>query len=68
MENMATTLWPISLSKEVYRPDEVALLLEVTRQTVYNWIERGDLRAVKIGGRALRIRRDDILKLIKERP
>jgi excisionase family DNA binding protein len=54
MENRATVFWSISLPKEVYRPDEVALLLSVSRRTVYNWIERGDLRAVKIGGRALK--------------
>jgi excisionase family DNA binding protein len=68
MENMATTLWPLSLSKELYRPDEVASLLRVTRQTVYNWIEHGDLRAVKIVIRTLKIHRGDILKLISERP
>lgn len=66
MENMATALWPISLPKEMYRPDEVALLLRVTRQTVYNWIESGDLRAIKIGGRALRIGRDDVLEFIRK--
>ncbi len=67
MENMTTAPWPLSLPKELYRPDEVASLLRVTRQTVYNWIEQGDLRATKITGRALRIHRDDILKLIGER-
>jgi excisionase family DNA binding protein len=66
MENTERALWPLMLPKEVYRPDEVALLLGVARQTVYNWIERGDLRALKIGERVLRIHRDDVLKFIRK--
>jgi excisionase family DNA binding protein len=69
MENMTTAPWLLSLHKEFYRPDEVevASLLRVTRQTVYNWMDRGNLKASKIAGKTLRIRRNDILKLIEER-
>ena len=35
--------------EELYTPKEVAKLLKVSLKTVYNWIEEGRLKAVKIG-------------------
>ena len=34
---------------------EVAKRLQVTRQAIYNWIAEGRLKAVKIGGKSVRI-------------
>lgn len=31
-----------------YTPEEIAANLKVTRKTVYNWIQAGHLKAVKI--------------------
>jgi excisionase family DNA binding protein len=42
------------------RPSEVARYFDVTRKTVYKWIQEGKLASVKIGG-VLRIPRESIL-------
>jgi excisionase family DNA binding protein len=41
--------------------DEVATLLRVCRKTVYEAIQRGEIKATKVG-KALRIRRDALQK------
>lgn len=47
------------MEDEFYTPEEVAALLKVSRQAVYNWIARGRLKAVK-AERVTRIRRADL--------
>lgn len=37
------------------RVQEVARLLNVSKWTIYRWIEEGRLRATKIGGSSLRV-------------
>jgi len=44
---------------EFLTPEQVADALQVTRRTVYTWIETGALKAVKAGAR-IRIRREDL--------
>ncbi len=44
---------------------EVADRLRVTRQSVYNWINDGRLKAVKVGGKALRITERSVNDLIQ---
>jgi excisionase family DNA binding protein len=39
---------------------EIAELLRVDQQTVRNWIVRGELPAIRVGGRRVRIRQDDL--------
>lgn len=34
---------------KTYTPEEVADILKVTRRTVYNYIKKGSLKAVKMG-------------------
>lgn len=46
-----------------YSPAEAAEVLGVTRQTIYNLIDRGELRRFKVG-RLTRIPRADVLGLI----
>jgi excisionase family DNA binding protein len=41
------------------RPDQVATLFGVTRQTVYNWINKGKLLAVVVAGHSIRIKKED---------
>ena len=43
---------------------EVANLLRLNQQTVRNWIDRGDLPAVRIGPRRVRVRESDLERLI----
>ena len=39
---------------------DVAELFKLNQQTVRNWIDRGELRAVRVGPRRVRIRRSDL--------
>ena len=39
---------------------EVAELLKVNPQTVRNWIDRGELPAVRVGSRRVRVRQSDL--------
>lgn len=34
---------------KVYTPKEVAEMLQVTERTVYRWIDKGHLKAAKLG-------------------
>ncbi len=46
--------WP-----EVMTPDQVAEFLQLNKNTVYRLIERGELKATKVG-RVYRIRKEDV--------
>ena len=52
-------------NKKFFRPVEVARHFNVSRSSIYGWIEQGKLPAVKIVG-SLRIRREDIISLEKQ--
>ena len=54
-----------------FSPADVAVILQVSMQTVRRWIREGKLPAVKIGGensRLLRIHRDDLDAFIQNQP
>lgn len=53
--------------KQLFRPDEIARFFEVSRRTVYRWIDEGKLRAVKIAGSTVRITREALLEIIAEK-
>jgi len=40
----------MKLSKDFYKTNEVADILQVTQRTMYNYITSGKLKAVKVGG------------------
>lgn len=44
---------------------EVAERLRVTRQAIYNWIADGRLKAVKLGGKSLRITLSSVNEFIQ---
>ncbi|WP_447984735.1 helix-turn-helix domain-containing protein [Nitrospira sp. Nam74] len=48
------------------RVSEAAALLNVSRWTVYRWIEEGRLKATKIGKSSLRVFHDSALALVEE--
>jgi excisionase family DNA binding protein len=50
---------------EFYTPDELAALLRVTPQAIYNWIREGLITSVKIG-RVRRIPATEVERLIRE--
>lgn len=49
----------------VYTVSEVANLLKVNRNFVYDAIKRGELKAIRIG--SIKIRHDDLMSYINER-
>mgnify|MGYP000901328372 CR=1 FL=1 len=50
--------------EKFYTPEEVAANLKVSRKTVYNWIQVGRLKAVKIG-HFWRISESELSRLLK---
>lgn len=48
-----------------YTPDELAAMLKVTRQAIYNWIQQGRIEAVRIG-RTVRIPGEEVERLLRE--
>jgi len=55
----------IPIEKTLFRVEEAAELLLVSRWTIYRWVEQGRLRGTKIGKSSLRIFRDSIISLIE---
>ena len=51
--------------REYYTASEAAEVLEVSRTTIWRWIETGRLPAYKIGGKTIRIKREDMQTLLK---
>lgn len=50
--------------EKFYTPEEVAVNLKVSRKTIYNWIQEGRLKAVKIG-HFWRISESELNRLLK---
>jgi excisionase family DNA binding protein len=50
--------------EKFYTPEEIAANLKVTRKTVYNWIQEGRLKAVKIG-HFWRVSESELNRLLK---
>ncbi len=48
-----------------YTPEELATMLKVTRQAVYNWIAQGRMEAVRIG-RTVRIPGEEVERVLRE--
>ena len=46
--------------KELFRPEEVAEYLNVSKRTVYTWLDNGTLTGVKIAGTTVRVDRESI--------
>ena len=53
------------MADKFYTPEELAALLKVTRQAIYNWIQQGRMEAVRIG-RTVRIPADEVDRLLRE--
>lgn len=57
---------PKPMSFSYYTCEEVAAMLKITTQTVYDWIAAGKLPAIKIG-KSYRIEEGDVKDLINRR-
>ena len=54
------------MNKQLLRVNEAAVVLNVSRWTVYRWVEEGKLIATKIGKQSLRVIGNSVDKLISE--
>lgn len=52
---------------ELLRVPEVAAIFRVHRSTVYRLIDEGYLGAVRVGPRTLRVPRDEVERLLRDR-
>ena len=48
-----------------YTPEELAVMLKVTRQAIYNWIRQGHIEAVRIG-RTVRIPGEEVERVLRD--
>ena len=49
---------------KLYTISEVAEILRVTRQTVYNWIKSGKIRVVRLPNGFIRITEDELKRIL----
>ena len=61
---MSTSAFNIP-EKRLFRPDEVAKMLDVSLPTVYRWCESGKLGFIRIGPRLMRIERECVISIIR---
>ncbi|OHB72101.1 MAG: hypothetical protein A2W23_08685 [Planctomycetes bacterium RBG_16_43_13] len=54
-------------NKLLFRPDEVAKIIGVTRQTVYNWIQEGKIQVCRTPGGQYRVLRGEVERILGER-
>lgn len=66
MNNTAVTIDLRIPNKLLFRPDEVAIIFDVSVPTIYNWKNNGTLPCIK-GIGPIRFRREDIVKILMER-
>lgn len=53
------------MDQQLLRVKEAAHMLQVSKWTIYRWIEEGRLDATKIGGGSLRIFRRSVMALVE---
>lgn len=54
------------MDKCLLRVDEAAMLLSVSRWTIYRWVQEGRLEATKVGKGSLRIFQTSVARLIDQ--
>lgn len=54
------------MNKHLLRVDEAAMLLSVSRWTIYRWVQEGRLEATKVGKGSLRIFQTSVARLIEQ--
>jgi len=52
--------------QKLYTPEEVAAVLKVKPRTVMEWLRKGKLKGVKIGGKLWRIKESDLQTFIEQ--
>lgn len=54
------------MNKYLLRVDEAAMLLSVSRWTIYRWVQEGRLDATKVGKGSLRVFQTSVAGLIEQ--
>ncbi|GJL49897.1 MAG: hypothetical protein NPIRA01_11240 [Nitrospirales bacterium] len=54
------------MTKQLLRVGEAAQVLNVSRWTIYRWVEEGRLEATKIGKGSLRIFHESVSSLVQD--
>ncbi len=54
-------------ASRLFTLDQVAARLGMSAQTVWRWVARGRLPAVRLGARSVRIRQEDLDEFVRER-
>jgi excisionase family DNA binding protein len=50
----------------MFRPDEVAELLGISKRTIYRYHGEGKINGIKVAGQTLRFTRSAIISILKE--
>lgn len=58
----------VELEYELYKASEVAKLLRLNTKTLYGWIKRGRAHAIRTPSGGIRIRREEVQRLLAELP
>lgn len=53
--------------KPLLRVDEVAQILDVTKRTIYNLYNAGDIEGVNTSSRGIRIFKESVIKYLKKK-
>jgi len=61
---MPHTKYPQFEADQLLKPEDIAQWMNVSRRTVKRWVQRGQLRAYKIGN-VTRIRPDDFVRFLQ---
>lgn len=54
----------MNIEKELLTVDEIGEFLGLKRQTVYNLIKQGKLKAIKLGYKTVRVQKSDLIEYI----
>lgn len=56
----------MNLEHELYKAREVAALLRLNTKTFYGWVHRGKVSSIRTPGGGIRIKRDEVFRLLEE--
>jgi putative resolvase len=62
---MCLLCYEMSNTGRLHKPNEAAELLNVSRQTIWAWIKRGKIKAVKLPSGQYRIPDSEIVKILQ---
>lgn len=52
-------------NEELYTPKQTALLLNISRQTLWAWIKGGKIKAVRLPSGRYRVPKSEVVRIVK---